>query len=312
MNLQRLKDLQGGAVLTIQDFFDSMSPKLFQQPFLYLRNFARGLPTGEELQDPDTTAVFKELLIYGSIKRRSREVENAISICNRHGWIHSDMVSEYFSFTLPSPLHGMYVSWRLIPEVMVCPFVTVQDMTFTIIKTFKPSQLSLPSRMGEESTNSPTEARYHFEFYCGAFEVTEGGVQVCPEFLSAAGELSGRINLFIPGKKWGIELMREGNRLAEHDLRFGPFSAYGVWLDLKDMEDYIILDCRTSMPNEGNPRKVTFLISNNSWMTDELLQKSKTFSMLYLKTNFTWSLSLTMSYGQLRGRWHCWRISVRG
>ena len=144
----------------------------------------------------------------------------------------------------------MYASWRLTPILGQCPYVTVQDMTFSILKKFNPSQLSSPSRIGVAFSDRPLEARYQFEFYRGLFAATGGGVRICPELFTAR---RGRIDFFIPEKKWGIELTREGNALSEHSSRFGNGCKYGAWLDSNDIVDYIILDCRTEAPKSANP-----------------------------------------------------------
>lgn len=197
----------------------------------------------------------------------------------------------------------------LIPAVVECPFASVRDMTFAIIKSFNPSQLLSPSHIGEDFTDRPMEARYQYEFYRGVFAATGGGVNICPELLSATGKRSGRIDLFVPGKKWGIELTWEGSELAEHDGRFGPLGAYGVWLSSNEMVDYILLDFRTSMPTKPHPRKISFRAMNRSSMADITLQKSETYSMPYFKTDSRWSLYSTICYSKLK-RHFCYRALV--
>ena len=134
-------------------------------------------------------------------------------------------------------------------------------MTFSILKKFNPSQLSSPSRIGVAFPDRPMEARYQFEFYRGLFTATGGGVRICPELFTAPGARKGGIDFFIPEKKWGIELIREGTRssLSERSSSFGLGSKYGVWLASNDMVDYIILDCRTDIPRSPNSRNCLVL-----------------------------------------------------
>jgi hypothetical protein len=139
-----------------------------------------------------------------------------------------------------------------MPSVIDCPFSTVKDMAFAIIKKFRPTQLSSPTSIGQTSTDQPLEARYQSEFYYGLFALL-GGVIICPELLTAPGSPAGRIDFFIPEKKWGIELTREGNGLSEHSSRFGLQGAYGAWLGSNDMVDYILLDCRTKKLRDAHP-----------------------------------------------------------
>ena len=88
------------------------------------------------------------------------------------------------------------------------------------------------------------------------FSVTAGNVRISPEFASAKWALADvvdRVDFFIPVAKWGIVINRDGNRLSEHNSRFEDFGAYGAWLRSGDMTDYMLLDCRTSVPRKGHP-----------------------------------------------------------
>jgi hypothetical protein len=128
-----------------------------------------------------------------------------VKYCYERGRIQSDRVDGKTCYTLSSPLHIFYVSWRLMPSVISCPFSTVKDMVFAVIKKFGTIQLpSLISIGGKTLTDRPLEACYQCEFYCGLFALL-GGVIIFPELLSAPGSPPGRIDLFIPEKQWGIE-----------------------------------------------------------------------------------------------------------
>jgi hypothetical protein len=250
---QMRKKLRKGDMLNIEDFFNIAPGTVLPETLESLPNFSRGLPQIVQLRTAGVAAVFRKLLTMGSI---IEDGDDNVDFCHRHGWIHSEMNLGKTCYTFPSPLHATYVSWRLIPPVIHCQFMTVRDMAFGILKKFVPSQLSSPSRIGVAFSDRPLEARYQYEFYRGLFTATGGGVRICPELLTAPGARRGRINFFVPGKKWGIELIREGSNLAEHSPRFGLRGKYGVWLTSNDMIDYIILDCRTSMPVVPHPRKL--------------------------------------------------------
>ena len=75
----------------------------------------------------------------------------------------------------------------------------------------------------------------------------------------------GRVDLYIFDRKWGIELLQEGNKskIAEHAARFGSDGKYHKW---NIFEDYIILNfCSKStirkIEIEGN---VSSICSENS------------------------------------------------
>ena len=129
------------------------------------------------------------------------------------------------------------------------------DLAFDAISKFKPSQLHLPiRRVSPRSTDKLPEAQYQDEFYRSVFSITFGNVRLTPEFASARrAHAAGRIDFFIPVVKWGIEFTRDGNRLNEHSSRFSQSGAYGAWLKSGDMVDYILLDCRTTIPRKSFP-----------------------------------------------------------
>lgn len=235
-------------MLNVEDFLYMETGKLFPAMLEHLPSFSRGLPQVAELQKAGVATVFRELLIEGSI---TRDGDVDVDFCHRRGWMHSELDSGKTCYTFPSPLHATYISWRLIPSNVQCPYATVQEMAFTILKKFNPSQLSSPSRIGVAFSDRPLEARYQSEFYRGLFAATGGGVRICPELFTERGaRQGGRINFYIPATKWGIELLREGSGLAEHSSRFSLHGKYGVWLTSNLMIDYIILDCRTSIPSK--------------------------------------------------------------
>jgi len=58
----------------------------------------------------------------------------------------------------------------------------------------------------------------------------------------------GRVDFYIPAKGWGVELLRNGDRLAEHS---GCFSQQGSYAMNFSFSDYIILEYRSTT----NPRR---------------------------------------------------------
>jgi hypothetical protein len=183
--------------------------------------------------------------------------KEAAAICHRNGWIHSYMdEEEKIHYTLSSPLHSVFISWLLKPSNDAPYYPSAFELCLAVISNFKPSQMHTPiRRVGATGAITPLpEAQYQDEFYRSLFSVTAGNVRISPEFASATGaDVVGRIDFFIPATKWGIEIIRDGNRLLEHNSRFGDSGAYGEWLRFGDMTDYILLDCRTSVPRKCHP-----------------------------------------------------------
>jgi hypothetical protein len=220
--------------------------------------FGRGLPQKIELAaQPDVVAVFRRLLKDGMIEAKWVEDE-AVVICHRHGWIHSDLDEDngtIIRYVLPSPLHATCLSWRLDPTNSMPQFASILGLSTAVISMFKPSQLHLPiRRVGTQAVRHLPEAQYQDEFYRSVFSVTYGNVRLSPEFASACrAKVAGRIDFFIPVTKWGIEITRDGNRLDGHSSRFANSGAYGAWLMSGDMADYILLDFRMTVPTKAHP-----------------------------------------------------------
>jgi hypothetical protein len=70
------------------------------------------------------------------------------------------------------------------------------------------------------------------------------------------GTPKGRIDFFIRSKKWGVELLREGDRLHEHNSRFTT-SEYGTWVQDGSMKAYILIDFRSKKPTKARSGKQT-------------------------------------------------------
>jgi hypothetical protein len=58
----------------------------------------------------------------------------------------------------------------------------------------------------------------------------------------------GRVDFWIPQKRWGIELLRDHNRVTEHCNRFKKGGRYYPWIEAGMLKDWIIIDCATSLP----------------------------------------------------------------
>jgi hypothetical protein len=85
-----------------------------------------------------------------------------------------------------------------------------------------------------------------------------------PKFTSARrAHVAGCIEFFIPVVKWGINFTQDGNWLNEHSSRFAKSGAYGAWLKLGDMTDYILLDCCMTIPGNSFPSINVSLLANS-------------------------------------------------
>lgn len=80
-----------------------------------------------------------------------------------------------------------------------------------------------------------------------------------PEFVVQSDIKGGTIDFLITQKKWGLELLRERDRLQEHMDRFKPNGQYYTLIEKGRMDYYIVLDFTTTMPRKPNPGSSTLV-----------------------------------------------------
>jgi hypothetical protein len=101
--------------------------------------------------------------------------------------------------------------------------------------------------LGAAGQDRPPEAQFQDEWYCAFNSLLGHGIAISSEW-SRCGD--GRIDFRIVGPKWGIELLKDGDRLAEHCDRFLDNGTYHRWIKDGLIKDWIILDCRQSHPEK--------------------------------------------------------------
>ena len=234
-------------------FHDDHPPSKIGSEFPFASG-GRGLPVCRELSnDPIMTAMFRLLLRDGQIFEDDHpEFGDAIQKAHKKGYIYAKELSQVKrGFVLPTPIHTTALSWVLIPSEVNLPS-NLLDLVLEVVGRFKYSQLTHPLRRAggdANATSGPPEAQYQDEFYRALHDYTKGGVRVSPEFATAPhASKAGRIDFFIANNKWGIEITQEGKKLQEHSDRFGDHGAYGHWVTTGEMLDYILLDCRHTVP----------------------------------------------------------------
>jgi hypothetical protein len=212
--------------------------------------FRRGLPADYEMQRPDIARVFRAVLCNNYVTPQllgSPEEREALDTCFKWGWLHAtagESGENLYIFT--TLLHQWFVEYYLGTSVQDAAIITDPDLpsfAIEVIKRFSHRQLSSTRTIiGASNVQRPPEAQFQDEFYRCCHAHSNGSLISFPEF----GDATGRIDFYIPLKKWGVELLRDGDRLENHSSRFTGPGAYAKM----EFEDYIILDFRTRQPKK--------------------------------------------------------------
>ncbi|TGZ85567.1 hypothetical protein EX30DRAFT_361387 [Ascodesmis nigricans] len=103
-------------------------------------------------------------------------------------------------------------------NMMFKKFPTLPCLVEEVIRNFSLRSLAAPRTLGTGAIVRPLEALYQDEFYAAMHRV----------LASSAGVTDFRIT----EPKWGVEILRDGERLGEHCARFDDGGAYKKWMDL--------------------------------------------------------------------------------
>lgn len=131
---------------------------------------------------------------------------------------------------------------------MPTKFTTLDELCQDILGKFSAMRLRYAAQGKKISTGAtlrPLEAQYQDEFYTGFNKVAGRGVPICSEWSRTS---TGRVDFWIPEKKWAIELLRDHDRVDEHIARFKEGGKYFSWLKDNMIDDWIIINCTTSPP----------------------------------------------------------------
>lgn len=142
-------------------------------------------------------------------------------------------------------------------------FPSLTDLCEAVLRQFSRKNLlsSVPKRPTASTFFRPLEAQFQDEWYRAFFSLVGHGVAISSEW-SCAGD--GRIDFRIIEPAWGIEILRDGDRLTEHCNRFLDLGAYHRWITKGFIKDWLILDCRHSSPQKYGMTFYTYLLRYRS------------------------------------------------
>jgi hypothetical protein len=216
--------------------------------------FSRGLPKKEYLQKTEVADLLGKVVRAGKVSVvvppafSHEKMDSTLELCHKNGWLYYEQPRPSHAtldYIFSSPLHKRYVEWMLFGQTKSIKEKKLFEFAIVVIRKFLPQNLVEPRHLQSTIQTIP-EAHFQDEFYRACCSHTKSCVVSFPEF----GTKNGRIDFFIPSKKWGVELLRNGDRLLPHTKRFTD-GEYGKWIRDGTMKDYIILDFRPDRP----PRK---------------------------------------------------------
>lgn len=149
--------------------------------------------------------------------------------------------------------HFRFVEFSIGKKALPLPnrFNSLQQLCQEVFSNFSAMNLrhsTSGKKISRASKPAPVESQYQDEFY-GAFNRVVGrGVPIASEW---SRTIDGRVDFYIAEKRWAIELLRDHSNIGEHVSRFKVGGRYYPWLQEHMVEDWIIIDCATTLPTTG-------------------------------------------------------------
>ncbi|CRG90461.1 hypothetical protein PISL3812_07505 [Talaromyces islandicus] len=220
------------------------------QAFAFLRQAPvhRSFVTLEKL-NPHAANTLRKVLIEGSIPRDLED--EGVRICYERGWVHTEALDQDAAeiiCVLPSNLHAKFVEYNLADHKVEFPrekYPDTKALAEATLRQFSRRNMRAVTRYGVGAVIRPVEATYQDEFYRSLHTILGYTMDVTSEW---SPDGVGRIDFRLGSVGWGIELLREGDRLHEHCQRFTIDGSYGKWIQLGHLKDWLVIDCRTSAP----------------------------------------------------------------
>lgn len=124
---------------------------------------------------------------------------------------------------------------------------------------FNPEHLRLSLTRSSDDDNAPLwEAQWQSEFYMATAESLPRDTTISPE-VGRIFDSDGRLDFIVNGKLgWGVELLRNSDRLGKHVARFETGGIYHGMVKAGKVKDWVVLDfcspSTTPRPEHKHPR----------------------------------------------------------
>ena len=130
-------------------------------------------------------------------------------------------------------------------------YIDLKTFCICVLRRFSAQMLQAGiqgCRTGPSGKLCPRESAYQDEIYhCYWLEI-QNGAGICSEW---SGTNSGWIDFYIPGPKWGIEILCDRDRLNKHLDCFKANGAYHTWVQQGLLSEWVVLDCQDQPPCKG-------------------------------------------------------------
>jgi len=147
-------------------------------------------------------------------------------------------------------------------EFPIDRFESLGEFCARALREFSPNFLrdaANGTRRSPAGDKLPLESCYRWEFMRAIFQGLEvrGGVQC-----EWTGTTKRCLNFYIRDARWAVQLLCEGNQVSigEHMNRF-TFGEHRAWVDNGSIMEWLVVDCRTSVPHDTCGYFSFFLIS---------------------------------------------------
>ena len=122
---------------------------------------------------------------------------------------------------------------------------------------FSSVALNIEAPLSDSAVSRPLEARYQDEYYRASFELL-GNLYLQSEW--AGTQQTGWVDFAIPSEKWIIECVWDREKLKEHIERFQTTGKYRQWISNQEVQEFILLDFRQSIPRKQRGMHFPFFL----------------------------------------------------
>ncbi|TFK59163.1 hypothetical protein BDN72DRAFT_640661 [Pluteus cervinus] len=246
-----------GKMYTLVDFIESIPISDFFNALLSSVVLRRVLPSRQDIDEGSNAlrVVLETASIHGFVTSEMLTTANAkkaLQSCFEKAWLHADLLHGEVRYIFPSPLHRRCIQAQLLglvdqTDVQIVE-ETLPEFAWTILNLFLPSNLSTHGTASAASTE--IQRAIYDEFYRCCCVHAKGPIVTPPEFGSRT---ESRVDLFIPQKRWGVQLLYNGDHLDEYASSFSTSGEYGAWIKSERGGDYIILNFCHEVPSKAHP-----------------------------------------------------------